>query len=175
MGYKNIVVSGDIGTGTTTLARSLAKKLGWRYLSAGDFFRAYHKKHNIPIWNKAAIPDKIERGVDYEFLDKMKEEFNIVFDTHYAGWFSRNLKNVFKILLICDSKVATQRILAREHTHKETPREIEERRVQLRAKFKKLYGDDNYEYPKYFHLVLDTTSVGTNQTLSAALKSIITS
>ena len=70
MKYKNIVICGDVGTGTTTLAKGLAEKLGWKYLSAGDFFRDYHKKHNIPLWNKAAIPDEIEKKIDYEFLKK---------------------------------------------------------------------------------------------------------
>src|SRR4030066_2275463 len=156
--FKNITISGDIGTGTSTLAKGLAEKIGWKYLSAGDFFRTYQKEHNIPLWNKAEIPDEVERKIDYEFLEKMKDEEHIVFDSHYGGWFAKDLNNVFRILLICDRDVATQRILEREHTHKETAKEIEERRRQLRAKFKKLYSDDNYEDPKYFHLVIDSAA-----------------
>jgi len=168
--FKNIVVSGDIGTGTTTLAKRLASKLNWQYLSAGDFFRAYHKEHNLPLWNKAAIPDKIERKIDYEFLNKMRKESEIVFDAHYAGWFARNLKNVFRILLLTDKKVAAERILSRKHTHKETVEEIEERRSQLRSKFKKLYSSDNYEDPKYFHLIIDTTNTSISDSISTAFK-----
>ena len=170
--YSNIVVCGDVGTGTTTLAQGLAEKLGWKYLSAGDFFRAYHKKHNIPLWNKAAIPDEIEKTIDYEFLEKMKDETHIVFDTHYGGWFGRDVADLFRILLICDKDVATGRILEREHTHKETPAEIEKRRAQIRAKFKKLYSREDYEDPKLFNLVIDTTTTDANETLATALAAV---
>ncbi|OGY26833.1 MAG: hypothetical protein A2Z11_01460 [Candidatus Woykebacteria bacterium RBG_16_43_9] len=170
--YKNIVVCGDIGTGTTTLSGGLSSKIGWKLIIAGDFFRRYHKKHDIPLWDKSKIPDEVERKVDREILEKMKNEEHIVFDSHYGGWFARDLNNVFRILLICDRDVATQRILEREHTHKETAKEIEERRRQLRAKFKKLYSNDNYEDPKYFHLIINTTTANANQTLSTALNAI---
>lgn len=166
--FRNIVVCGDVGTGTTTLAKNLAKKLGWQYLSAGDFFRAYHKGHNLPLWNKAAIPDELDRKIDYEFLDKMKKETGVVFDSHYGGWFSKDLPDVFRILLVCDKEKATKRILNRQHTHKETPEEIEERRRQIQAKFKKLYSSDNYEDPKLFHLVIDTTKTMVEETIQKA-------
>src|SRR3990167_8935195 len=93
--FENIVVAGDVGTGTTTLAKGLVKELGWKYLSAGDFFRQYQKEHRIPLWNKAAIPDDVEKEIDYEFLEKMKNEKGYVFDSHYAGWFGRDLADVF--------------------------------------------------------------------------------
>jgi len=167
--FKNIVISGDVGTGTSTLAKGLARKLGWKYLSAGDFFRSWFKEQNIPLWNKAEIPDEIDKKIDYEFLKKMGNEEHIVFDSHYGGWFARDLPDVFRILLICDPAVATQRILQRRHTHKETPQEIEERRRQLRAKFKKLYSNDNYEDPKYFHLVLDSGNTSVEEEISTTL------
>ncbi|OGY27173.1 MAG: hypothetical protein A2Z42_01995 [Candidatus Woykebacteria bacterium RBG_19FT_COMBO_43_10] len=170
--FRNIVICGDVGTGTTTLAKGLAEKLGWKYLSAGDFFRAYHKKHNIPLWNKAAIPDEVEKKIDYEFLEKMKKEDHVVFDTHYGGWFGKDIADLFRILLTCDKDAATKRILERDHTHKETPQEIDERRTQIRAKFKKLYSSDNYEVPKYFNLIVDTTTTDANETLTTALAAI---
>ena len=170
--FRNIVICGDVGTGTTTLAKGLAEKLGWKYLSAGDFFRQYQQEHDIPLWDKAAIPDDVEKKMDYEILGKMKNEKGYVFDSHYAGWFGRDLPDLFRVLLTCDKKTATQRIIDREGSERETPEEIEERRRQLRAKFKKLYSSDNYEDPKYFHLVIDTTSTDTNQTLAAAFSKL---
>lgn len=170
MRYKNIVISGDVGTGTTTLARNLAKKFGWGYLSAGDFFRKWFEKNNVPLWNKLAVPDEVDKKIDYEFLRKMKNDKHIVSESHYGGWFARNLDDVFRILLICDKNVATHRILDRDHTHKETPEEIEKRRVQLREKFNKLYSSDDYEDRKYFHLIIDTTVTGEEDSLSQTLR-----
>lgn len=166
--FRNIVICGDVGTGTTTLSKSLAEKLGWNHISIGEFFRDYHQKHNIPLWDKSKIPDEVEKNSDLEMFEKLKSDKNIVFDAHYAGWFAKNLPDVLRILLLCDKKVATQRILARTHTHQESPAEIEKRRKQLRDKFKKLYSDDNYEDPGFFHLVIDTTRSNVDETFAKA-------
>ena len=168
MKYNNIVVSGDVGTGTSTLALGLAKKLGWKHLSAGDIFRPYFKKQNIPLWKKSEIPDSFDKEVDHDFFEKMKNDEHIVFDSHYSGWFARDLDNVLRILLTADKKVATNRILNRRRSYKETAEEIEKRRHELRAKFKKLYSGENYEDTKYFHLVIDTTQTGVNETIQKA-------
>ena len=166
--FRNIVVSGDIGTGTSTLTLSLAKKLDWDYLSAGDIFRKYFKENNIPLWKKSAIPDDFDKKVDYDFFEKMKTEKNLVVDSHYGGWFAKNLDYTFKILLTTDKEISSKRIIEREHTHNETLEDIEKRRQQLKKKFKKLYSNDDYEDPKIFDLVIDTTTTGKNETLQIA-------
>ncbi len=171
--YKNAVVCGNIGTGTTTLSEELAKKLGWRHISAGNFFRKYSKKHHIPLWDKNSVPDEIDRKIDAQFLEIMKNEKNIVLDSHYGGWFARDLSDVLRILLICDKSVATRRILDREHTHTETAEEIEKRRIQLKEKFHKLYSSDDYEDPKYFHLVIDTTLTSVQESISTTLEKLL--
>lgn len=172
MKFRNIVVAGDVGTGTTTLAKSLSEKLGWKYIAAGDFFRAYALEHNLELWNKAAVPDEIEKEIDTGLINKLKKESGWVVDSHYAGWFVRDRKDIFKILLTCERHVATRRMQEREHTHTETAEEIEKRRAGLYAKFKKLYSEENYEDPSFFDLVIDTTKVSAEETLTQVLKSL---
>ncbi len=173
--FRNIVICGDVGTGTSTLAKGLADKLGWEYVSVGDFFRDYQKRNNIPLWNKAAIPDDIEKKVDSDLLEKMKKEKSRVIDSHYAGWFSRNLDDIFRILLICNKEIATQRIIDRGQSEKETADQIEERREQLKEKFKKLYSSNDYEDQKYFNLVIDTGVNGAEETIETAYKKFLES
>jgi len=168
--FRNIIVSGGVGTGTTTLAKGLSEKLGWKYLSAGGFFRAYAKEYDIPLWDKEAVPDALDKKIDYEFLEKMRDDSDYVFDSHYGGWFAKDLPDVYRVLLICDRDLATKRILEREHTHKETPEEIELRRQGLRDKFRKLYSKDDYEDPKLFHLVIDTTKTTSKETIDFVYK-----
>ena len=172
MKYRNIVVAGDVGTGTTTLAKALAKKFGWKYTSAGDFFRSYATTHNIELWDKASVPDEIERRLDSELTEKLKNENGWVVDSHYAGWFVRDQKDIFKILLICDRSIANIRMQEREHTHKETEEEVEKRRSGLYAKFKKLYSEENYEDPKLFDLIIDTTNNTPEEPFQKALTSL---
>jgi len=170
--YKNIIISGDVGTGTSTLGKALAEKLSWEFLSTGDFFRQYFIEHNIPLWDKSSIPNEVEKKVDYELFDKIKNEQGLVVDSHYAAWFSKDIPDVFRILLVCDEKTVNERILKRVHTHKETVAEIEERRKQLHEKFTKLYSNENYLDPKFFNLVIDTGKNNIPQTIELALKGL---
>lgn len=170
MNYRNIVIAGDVGSGTTTLAKNLADKLGWELVSAGDFFRKYSKENNIPLWDKASVPDEFERSIDNQIIDKLKNDKSIVFDTHYGGWFAKEMRDVLKILLICDRQIALKRMLGRKHTHDETGEEIEKRRTGLYEKFKKLYSTEDYEDPKYFDLVIDTNLNSEARTLEIAFK-----
>ena len=172
MKYRNIIISGDVGTGTSTLAKGLATELRWKLVSVGDFFRKWHKKNNIPLWNKLSIPVKIELEADKKYRGIIEREKNVVLDGHYLGWFAKDLDDIFRILLTADKKVTTKRVLDREHTHKEKPEEITERRRQLREKFKKLYTNDDYEDPKIYDLVIDTTETGEKETLQRALNGL---
>lgn len=173
MKLKNIVISGEIGTGTSTLAKGLTDKLGWEMISIGDFFRQYVKDHNIPLWDKLKVPEEWDYKMDSAFHKKLETEEHLVVDGHYQGYLSRDLDTVYRILLICDPQIAQKRILKRSHTHEETPETISKRRQGLRDSFKSLYGDADYFDPKLFHLVLDTGVIGQEETLEKAYSNFI--
>jgi cytidylate kinase len=172
MKWRNIVIAGDVGVGTTTLARGLSSKLDWIFLSAGEFFRKYSQEHNIPLWNKAAIPDDFERKIDSDLTSKIEKEKGWVIEGHYLGWFTKDLPDVFRILLTCDRAEANKRMLARKTSHVEGVEEIEKRRSGLYAKFKKLYSNENYEDPNLYQLTLDTTQTTPTETLEQAFKAL---
>src|SRR5689334_18517411 len=69
--YKNICIAGEFGTGSSTLMHNLATKLGWDFLSAGDFIRAWHKENDVPVEHSDKIPAKVDRALDASFLKKM--------------------------------------------------------------------------------------------------------
>jgi len=168
--FRSIIVSGNVGVGSSTLAKNLAKELGWKYISAGDISRQYHLEHNIPLWDKAAVPEGFERYLDNKISEIVKNESGYVIDSHYASWFARHQETIYRILLTCDLKAVQARIAGRRHTHEEKPEEVIERMKQLKDKFRLLYSQDNYEDPKYFHLVIDTTNSTQEETLQQALK-----
>lgn len=172
MKFKNIIVAGDVGTGTTTLAKALAEKLNFKYISTGDFFRKYALEHSIPLWDKKSVPDSVDQEIDKKFFELMKNDAGYVFDTHYGGYFARDLKDVFKILLICDPKVSEDRILKRDHTHLETVEDIRKRRAENLSKFNKLYNSKSPEEKEYFNLVIDTTKTNQEETFNTALSEL---
>lgn len=175
MKYRNIVISGDIGTGTTTLGESLTKKLGWKLLSFGDFFRSFVKENNIPLWDKLKVPPVWEYKMDGDFHQKMASGDKTIFDGHYQGYLSRDLADVYRILLVCDPQIAQERILKRNHTHVETVDTIAKRRQGLRDSFVKLYGKANYSDPKLFDLVIDTGKNNVDETAEIAYSEFIIS
>lgn len=158
MAYKSIAISGQIASGTSTAAKNVAQELGLEYESAGDFFRKYVLDHNIPLYDKAQIPDDVEREVDGRLLETAKRG-GVVIDGHYIGYFTKDDPDILKVLLLCQNDVRIKRALNRVHTHTETAQEIKKREDGLDAKFRKLYAQENFLNPRFFDLVIDTTNI----------------
>lgn len=157
--FKNIVISGDVGTGTSTLTRNLSEKLGWESISAGKFFRQYAIDHNIDLWDKWQVSEEFEREVDEKLLDMAINKENIVIEGHYQAWRTRDLNFCFRVKTQCDPGVALNRTVKRiDETHVETTEDVLKRRAALDAAFKKLYGKHTYLDHKLFHLIVDTTT-----------------
>ncbi len=173
---KNITISGDIGTGTTTLSKKLAQILDWEYLNAGEYFRKYQRDHNIPFENTGEIPEEVDKELDYSYQDLMKTQSNTIFESHLAGWLAKDLSETLKVLLTCDFDEAMKRVSQRENISVEEATELSEKRgIALHnIKFKKLYGVENCFDPEYFDLVIDTTKIPPDQVLQTVLKSLQT-
>ena len=156
MKYRSIVISGPVASGSTTAAKLLSQKLEIPYKSAGDFFREYMIKYNIPLPQKEKIPDEVEKKVDDE-LTELANNKSIIIDGLYTGYFARSKPQVLKVLLTCDENERIRRALERIHTHKETAEDVKKRDAAHDIKFHKLYADENFLNPKFFDLIIDTT------------------
>lgn len=156
MQYKSIVISGQIAAGSSTAAKTLAQKLNLKYHSAGDFFRQYMLEHNIPLYDKAQIPDELDHKIDRQ-LTNLADHGGVIIEADYIGYFTRTMPHVLKVSLTCDYQIRLKRALARVHTHTETEEEIKLREKGLDTKFRKLYAKENFLDPKFFDLVIDTT------------------
>ena len=165
MKYSSITLSGPIASGTSTTAKALAEKLNLKYLSAGDFFRQYVVDHNIPLYDKAQIPDNLDEEVDAE-LTELANSGGYVIDAHYIGYVTKDSPQVLKVLLTCDYEIRISRALGRTHTHVETEEEIKLREAGNDLKFRKLYAAENFLNPKFFDIVIDTTNTGPEEVVA---------
>ncbi len=156
--YRSIVISGQIASGTTTAARTLAKEFGLDLHVAGEFFRKYFEEHHIPLAQKDKIPDEIDRQIDKGLTDLAASQKPVVIDAHYFGYFTRDMPHVLKVLLTCDDEVRYERAKSRISTFVETKQDVKEREKGLDAKFRKLYADENFLDPKFFDMIIDTTN-----------------
>lgn len=173
MKFKNIAISGDTGTGKTTLAANLAKKLGWRIVNGGEFFREWHKKNNIPITETDRVPEMMDRQIDSDFQRLMQSDSKMIFETRLAGWLAKDFPEVFKVLCVADFEVGVARAGHRDkESLKQALKDAKLRGSNLRKKFKRLYGVENYLDPKFFDLVVDTTEKTPEEVLEIVLKEL---
>lgn len=172
--FTNIALSGDVGTGTTTLGRNLASTLGWKHINAGDYFRSWHREQGIPLENVHDIPPEVDRAIDDRFRKDMQQLAQTVFESHLAGWLARDISNCFKILCVTDEDVAVSRIATREGWTEEDARHFSRLRSErLNEKFMQLYGVDFPYEPSFFDLVIDTTHLSAGQVLDTALREFL--
>src|SRR3990167_2243284 len=174
MRFTSIAISGPVASGTTTAAKSVAKKLGLEYKSAGDFFRKYMLKHNIPLHAHYQIPNEIDQKVDRE-LTTLADGSGVVIEGRYIGYFTRNMAHVLKVLLTADEEIRINRATQRIHTHTETAQDIKKREDENDAKFRKLYADEDFLDPKFFDLVIDTTNLKPEEVLQTIQNKFLSS
>lgn len=170
MKFKNIAISGDIGTGKTTLAENLANKMGWKHLNAGDYFRKWHEDKEIPLAESEKVPEEVDRAFDKDFQEKMKTSAMTIFESRLAGWLARDFPEVFRILCITNFDVAMARVAKRDGISiEEASEKSRERSLALEEKFNTLYGVSDYLNPKYFNLIVDTTNLSSEETLNLVI------
>ena len=153
-----ITISGLGGVGKGTVAKLLAKKLNFKYLSGGDFFRNLSKKIGISIYDFHKI---LEKNKKYDSkLDNMQKEFgknntNFVLESR-LGWYF--IPDSIKIKLICDENIRFERISKRENLELNLVVKKEKERFNSVVKrYKKLYNLDDFLNDKNFDIIIDTS------------------
>ena len=158
-----ITVTGELGSGKSTIAKLIAKKEKIKYYSTGEILRKIADKMNMSILeiNKYAENNKsIDGDIDAFTIDLGKSLESFIMDSRMAWHF---IPDSFKVLLTVDSKVAAQRIIMQTNRMSESYIDIEaaeknllERKNSELKRFIDLYGV-NYTDKNNFDLILDTT------------------
>lgn len=171
--YRNIVISGKYATGTTTLSKNLAKSLGWKHINVGDIQRKYDREHNINENKQGALsrPDDHEKEIEEMTKKILSNEKNLIYEAWLAGFISKDIPNVLKVLLICSNEgVRIDRVVNRDHLSVDDAKMyIKQREEENITKWKKLYGDFDFWDEKEFDIVVDTYSSGPLETLGKVL------
>jgi predicted cytidylate kinase len=171
MKFKNIAISGDIGTGKSTLAKMLSQKLGFKYISTGEFFRKWYQDHNLNISEVDQIPEELDRKIDSEYQNLMKVGEAAIFESRLAGYLAKDIPTIYKVLCVTDPEEAIRRVAQREHTTFAQAKEQSDKRSQdLIKKFERLYGVGDFLSPKYFDLMINTTNKPPEQVLTEVLE-----
>lgn len=170
-----ISISGTPGSGKTTLAKFLAKKLKLKLYLVGEMVRKIAEKKGISIFelDKAAVNEsRIDREID-RIHSKLKNKDNFVIDSRIAFHF---FPNSLKIFLFCKPEIAAKRIFKSRRPEekmnfKQTLQEIRQRNKIDRLRYKKYYHVDIDNLANY-DLTIDTSKMKMNEMNNAVLKAV---
>ncbi|MEN9407610.1 MAG: hypothetical protein RLZZ455_826 [Candidatus Parcubacteria bacterium] len=184
-GTRIITVSGRIGAGSTSLAKSLSKLFGWKHLEGGEiFWEAVRKRMGLDPKDTNLRPDEEDRLFDEQLKKILREDRDIVLETKLAGFNAQGMGEVFKILVICEDRMGVDqtairidRLVNREHVSVDDAKEeVVEREKNDLEKWRNIYASHDTEWvyydPKYYDLVINTFTHNAEESVKMALAAL---
>ncbi|MGO9455863.1 MAG: (d)CMP kinase [Acidimicrobiales bacterium] len=178
MEYPTIALSGDLGSGKSSVAGLLVNALGARRVSTGEAQRQIAAQRGISTLelNRLAETDPtIDEEIDSVFRSLARLAEPLVVDSRLAWHF---LPDAVKVHLVVDPEVAASRVLAREGARAERYGSMSEALARIadradseRRRFQTIYGVDIFRLSNY-DLVVDTTRAGPDEVAQAVLDSL---
>ena len=172
-----ITVSGKAGSGKSTVANGIAKKLNLKHYSIGGIMRRLAKEKNLSLNELSRLAEK-DKTIDLT-LDKkqieLRDKNDFVIDGRLTAYFLSFAD--LKVFLDCDDKVRAGRILKDERKDEKSKnvneliKKIKQREQSERKRYQKLYNIDYYN-KKLYNLIIDTTNLTIKEVLEKILKSI---
>lgn len=166
-----ITIGGAAGSGKSTIAKMLAKKLGWPYYSIGNLRREKARERGMTLaeYNKLG---EVNPATDIEADEYQKElaekEDNFIIEGR-ASWYF--IPRSVKIYIDVDEKEGARRVWA--ELRKDSKKRNEDRKLKTiddvleshrqrkesdTKRYEKYYNIDVYNH-SYYDFVLNTTSL----------------
>jgi CMP/dCMP kinase len=172
----HISITGDLGSGKSTVAKEICRVLNYKYLSMGQLQRQLGQERgmNTLEFNKFTDNNKeIDDYIDQRLKDVNTQTDSYVLDSR-LGW--HFVKTSFKVYLMAVDEVSASRVLVDEKRIgeplaldiKAKIKEQSERRKIESARFEKNYGVKPSIF-KDFDVIIDTSSASISEVTSLIL------
>ncbi|MEX1064176.1 MAG: AAA family ATPase [Candidatus Paceibacterota bacterium] len=164
-----IRVSGNPGSGKTTVSKRLAEFLGYEYTYTGGIFRDMAKEHNLSIedfYHKLKTDEELERSVDTRQVKLMSQQDNLVVEGRMAPFQACPFEtiNIFiKVEPVEGARRQTMRPENRDHTLESMMKLSKERVDNEKKRYYYLYKIANHLDEDKFDIVVDTTNLSPEQ------------
>lgn len=173
----HLAISGDLGSGKSSVAAGLAEALGFEVVSTGAIQRGIAAEMGLSVLEAsllAEVDPMIDDRIDGTTVRLAREAVEpIIFDSRMAWHFA---PGAFRVRLTVDPAVAAHRIMGRGPgateqyaSLAEAAERIRERAESEARRYQTKYGVDHTD-PANFDLVIDTTAVP----LEACITQILT-
>ncbi|MCS7097009.1 MAG: AAA family ATPase [Candidatus Methanomethylicia archaeon] len=157
MGKVVITVSGPPGSGKSTQAFKIARKMNLRYFSIGKCFREIAERMNIGFEELHKLAEN-DPKYDYEVDKRTLIEAdigNVVIDGHLTGWIAKDKADI-KIYLTAPLEERVRRIAKRDGKNiMEALIEVKKREESNSIRYKNYYGIDINDLSVY-DIVINT-------------------
>lgn len=155
-----ITLSGFAGTGKSTVGKLLAEKLGYNFVSVGNFSREFaQKEFGLSInefQEKCKQQPELDDLIDEKFKTYCNEHDKIVADYRLGFHF---VEKAFNVLLKVTSENAAIRLRnANRCTEQIAPASIEKRNNEMRNRFVGKYGVD-FSNEGNYNLTIETDNL----------------
>lgn len=160
-----ITISGNAGSGKSTVGKIISEKLGLKKYSTGDFMRQMAEERGITLLELSKLAEKdrkIDEELDNRQVDFGKTQDNFIIDARLGFYF---IPNSIKIFLHCELNESARRIFNNKRSTEKnqslenTKKNIETRQESERKRYKDYYNIDNYMDDKHYDLFVDTTRI----------------
>jgi CMP/dCMP kinase len=173
-----ITISGKPGSGKSTVARALSKKLKLKHYSIGDFMGEMAIKRNISLIELSRLAEK-DRSIDEELdrrqIELGKNEDDFIIDSRLGFHF---IPHSIKIFLDVTPEEGANRIFCTERKDekentslKNTVACIKKRVSSEQKRYKAYYNIDHLD-TKHYDIIINTTHLSPEETISQLLDKI---
>ena len=148
-----ITISGVPGSGKTTVARQLAKRLGVEHVYAGDLYRQEAQRRGLTLaaFNELCEQDhSIDRGLDAA-MEARARQGDVVLEGRLAGFLAaENGLDALKVWLDASDETRARRGAQREGSDWQAVLEVNRVRHQSDAsRYRAIYGYDLADHGVY--------------------------
>ena len=168
-----ITISGPPGSGTTTVAKIVAQKLGLKLISAGDVFRQLAAKKGMTVEEFSQYAEEnpeIDNLIDQTQKEMAEKEKDVVVEGRLSGWFVKNAD--LKVWIFADPEIRYSRIAKREGKDLAAVRQKTKLREELeKRRYWKFYSIDIDNWTIY-DLVINSASFDAEGVADLILKAV---
>ncbi len=173
-----IIISGQPGSGKSTVAKFVAERLGFKHYSSGDFQRELAKERGLTIKELGDLEAK-DPALD-KLVDKRQEDFGKTHDSFVMdSWLgAKFIPDAVKILLVGSKEKRAKRIFGDKKSTRSVEKysdlqdaikQMEERDKTNIERWMRYYNFDYTDKSKY-DLVVDTTNISAEKVVEKVLE-----